>query len=141
MHKRRGTKVLLPHINLRTATTIATNLVPRYSKVISVTAPPGGEQRRRSQSTNTHSVVQALSLYSSLAGRDVTWNDLAHSWRFFSPNRDIEKISAPLRSHISSPNLFQVAKVVAEFVAKVGEPDVAAASHPILIPVKPSSQP
>ncbi|GBN32963.1 hypothetical protein AVEN_112217-1, partial [Araneus ventricosus] len=40
-----------------------------------------------------------------LAGRDVTWNDLAHSWPIFSPNRDIEKIPAPLRSHISSPNL------------------------------------
>ncbi|GBN94025.1 hypothetical protein AVEN_187814-1 [Araneus ventricosus] len=39
------------------------------------------------------------------AGRDVTWNDLAHSWRIFSPNRDIEKIPAPLRSHISSANL------------------------------------
>ncbi|GBM71720.1 hypothetical protein AVEN_83481-1 [Araneus ventricosus] len=38
------------------------------------------------------------------AGRDVTWNDLAHSWRIFSPNRDIEKIPVPLRSHISSPN-------------------------------------
>ncbi|GBM52245.1 hypothetical protein AVEN_31061-1 [Araneus ventricosus] len=37
------------------------------------------------------------------AGRDVTWNDLAHSWRIFSPNRDIEKIPAPLRSHIPSP--------------------------------------
>ncbi|GBN20780.1 hypothetical protein AVEN_109187-1 [Araneus ventricosus] len=37
------------------------------------------------------------------AGRDATWNDLAHSWRIFSPNRDIEKIPAPLRSHISSP--------------------------------------
>ncbi|GBN99390.1 hypothetical protein AVEN_25392-1 [Araneus ventricosus] len=37
------------------------------------------------------------------AGRNVTWNDLAHSWRIFSPNRDIEKIPAPLRSHISSP--------------------------------------
>ncbi|GBO08712.1 hypothetical protein AVEN_217216-1, partial [Araneus ventricosus] len=37
------------------------------------------------------------------ASRDVTWNDLAHSWRIFSPNRDIEKIPAPLRSHISSP--------------------------------------
>ncbi|GBN34347.1 hypothetical protein AVEN_236838-1 [Araneus ventricosus] len=37
------------------------------------------------------------------AGRDVTWNDLAHSWRIFSPNRDIEEIPAPLRSHISSP--------------------------------------
>ncbi|GBL82764.1 hypothetical protein AVEN_240808-1 [Araneus ventricosus] len=37
------------------------------------------------------------------AGRDVTWKDLAHSWRIFSPNRDIEKIPALLRSHISSP--------------------------------------
>ncbi|GBN14987.1 hypothetical protein AVEN_17508-1 [Araneus ventricosus] len=37
------------------------------------------------------------------AGRDVTWNDLAHSWRIFSPNRYIEMIPAPLRSHISSP--------------------------------------
>ncbi|GBN66099.1 Acyl-CoA synthetase family member 2, mitochondrial [Araneus ventricosus] len=37
------------------------------------------------------------------AGRDITRNDLAHSWRIFSPNRDIEKIPAPLRSHISSP--------------------------------------
>ncbi|GBM86403.1 hypothetical protein AVEN_247442-1 [Araneus ventricosus] len=36
-------------------------------------------------------------------GRDVTCNNLAHSWRIFSPNRDIEKIPAPLRSHISSP--------------------------------------
>ncbi|GBM55921.1 hypothetical protein AVEN_55857-1 [Araneus ventricosus] len=40
----------------------------------------------------------------SLAGRDVTWNDLAHSWRIFSPSRDIEKIPAPSRSHISSPS-------------------------------------
>ncbi|GBM99530.1 hypothetical protein AVEN_85294-1 [Araneus ventricosus] len=32
-------------------------------------------------------------------GRDVTWNDLAHSWRIFSPNRDIEKIPALLRSY------------------------------------------
>ncbi|GBN15397.1 hypothetical protein AVEN_98854-1 [Araneus ventricosus] len=36
------------------------------------------------------------------AGRDVTWNDLAHSCRILSPNRDIEKIPAPLRSHVSS---------------------------------------
>ncbi|GBN99928.1 hypothetical protein AVEN_41973-1 [Araneus ventricosus] len=34
---------------------------------------------------------------------DVTWNDLAHSWCIFSPNRDIEKIPVPSRSHISSP--------------------------------------
>ncbi|GBM70758.1 hypothetical protein AVEN_214342-1 [Araneus ventricosus] len=60
------------------------------------------------------------------AGRDVTWNDLAHSWRIFSPNRDIEKIPAPLRSHISSPSQG----------TRRG-----CASHPILIPVKLSSQP
>ncbi|GBN08181.1 hypothetical protein AVEN_240418-1 [Araneus ventricosus] len=36
----------------------------------------------------------------SPAGRDGSWNDLAHSWRIFSPNGDIEKIPAPLRSHI-----------------------------------------
>ncbi|GBL99931.1 hypothetical protein AVEN_19425-1 [Araneus ventricosus] len=35
----------------------------------------------------------------------------------------------------------KVAKMVAKFVSKAGEPDVAAASHPILIPVKLSSQP
>ncbi|GBL85718.1 hypothetical protein AVEN_257872-1, partial [Araneus ventricosus] len=34
-----------------------------------------------------------------------------------------------------------VAKMVAMLVAKAGEPDVATASHPILIPVKLSSQP
>ncbi|GBN69195.1 hypothetical protein AVEN_47916-1 [Araneus ventricosus] len=34
-----------------------------------------------------------------------------------------------------------VAKMIAKFVAKVMGPDVAAASHPILIPVKLSSQP
>ncbi|GBL78733.1 hypothetical protein AVEN_65288-1 [Araneus ventricosus] len=45
-----STKVLLPYINLRTATTIATNLVSRYSKVTMrytvrlVTVPPGGKQ-------------------------------------------------------------------------------------------------
>ncbi|GBO17058.1 hypothetical protein AVEN_183057-1 [Araneus ventricosus] len=31
------------------------------------------------------------------------WNDLAHSWRTSSPNRDIEKIPATLKSHISPP--------------------------------------
>ncbi|GBO05945.1 hypothetical protein AVEN_76226-1 [Araneus ventricosus] len=52
----------------------------------------------------THPSSSKRSLYiDSPAGRDVTWNDLAHSWRIFSPNRDIEKIPAPLRSHISSP--------------------------------------
>ncbi|GBM53555.1 hypothetical protein AVEN_175025-1 [Araneus ventricosus] len=36
---------------------------------------------------------------------------------------------------------FEIPYFVAKFVAKVGEPDVATASHPILIPVKLSSQP
>ncbi|GBM59447.1 hypothetical protein AVEN_117649-1 [Araneus ventricosus] len=57
-------------------------------------------------SRTTHSPSSKRSPYIVFpAGRDVTWNDLAHSWRIFSPNRDIEKIPAPLRSHISSPNL------------------------------------
>ncbi|GBM52153.1 hypothetical protein AVEN_265626-1 [Araneus ventricosus] len=44
-----SSKVLLPHINLRTATAIATNLVSWYSKVTmrytvrSATAPPGAK--------------------------------------------------------------------------------------------------
>ncbi|GBN77141.1 hypothetical protein AVEN_99231-1 [Araneus ventricosus] len=85
------------------------------------------------------------------AGRDVTWNDLAHSWRIFSPNRDIEKIPAPLRSYISlpkSPNLSasrqicrQVAKFVAKMVTKVRGPDLSTVRHLILTPVKLSSQP
>ncbi|GBN17098.1 hypothetical protein AVEN_4693-1 [Araneus ventricosus] len=55
-------------------------------------------------SRTTHTSSSKRSPYIvSPAGRDVTWNDLAHSWRIFSPNRDIEKIPAPLRSHISSP--------------------------------------
>ncbi|GBO17442.1 hypothetical protein AVEN_2989-1 [Araneus ventricosus] len=53
----------------------------------------------------THSPSSKRSPYIVFpARRDVTWNDLAHSWRIFSPNRDIEKIPAPLRSHISSPS-------------------------------------
>ncbi|GBL83770.1 hypothetical protein AVEN_114469-1 [Araneus ventricosus] len=35
----------------------------------------------------------------------------------------------------------KAAKFIAKFVAKVRRPDVAAASHPVLIPVKLSSQP
>ncbi|GBM54212.1 hypothetical protein AVEN_232670-1 [Araneus ventricosus] len=55
-------------------------------------------------SGTTHTPSSKRSPYIvSPAGRDVTRNDLAHSWRIFSPNRDIEKIPAPLRSHISSP--------------------------------------
>ncbi|GBN41798.1 hypothetical protein AVEN_192459-1 [Araneus ventricosus] len=70
-------------------------------------------------------------------GRDVTWNDLAHSWPIFSPNRDIEKIPAPLKSHISSPK-FSPSR---QDGRQGREPDVAVASHPILIPDKHSSQP
>ncbi|GBM80160.1 hypothetical protein AVEN_164838-1 [Araneus ventricosus] len=66
-------------------------------------------------------------------GRDVTWNDLAHSWRIFSPNRDIEKIPAPLRS------IFRCQ--VAKMVAKVKGPDLATVRHLILTPVNLSSQP
>ncbi|GBN59027.1 hypothetical protein AVEN_96872-1 [Araneus ventricosus] len=77
------------------------------------------------------SVVQALSLYGFPAGRDVTWNDLAHSWRIFSPNRDIEKIPAPLISHISSP------KPPSRQVCRQGQGSRrAAVCHLILTPVK-----
>ncbi|GBM97590.1 hypothetical protein AVEN_138961-1 [Araneus ventricosus] len=55
-------------------------------------------------SRSTHILSSKSSLYIVYpAGRDVTWKDVAHSWRIFSPNRDIEKIPAPLESHISSP--------------------------------------
>ncbi|GBN56010.1 hypothetical protein AVEN_257877-1 [Araneus ventricosus] len=66
------------------------------------------QRRSRSKAilVDQHDPSSKRSLYIvSPAGRDVTWNDLAHSWRSFSPNRDIEKIPAHLRSHISSPNL------------------------------------
>ncbi|GBO42792.1 hypothetical protein AVEN_231828-1 [Araneus ventricosus] len=89
-----------------------------------------------SRSTTTPSSKRSLYIVSP-AGREVTWNDLAHSCRIFSPNSDIEKIPAPLRSHISSPNSRQVAK----FVAKVRGPDGAAVGQLILTPVKLSSQP
>ncbi|GBM37783.1 hypothetical protein AVEN_39293-1 [Araneus ventricosus] len=52
-----------------------------------------------SRSTTTPSSKRSPYIVSP-AGRDVTWNDLAH---LSSPNRDIEKIPVPLRSHISSP--------------------------------------
>ncbi|GBM74450.1 hypothetical protein AVEN_18892-1 [Araneus ventricosus] len=55
-------------------------------------------------SRSTHTPSSKCSSYIVYpAGRDVTWNDLALSFRIFSPNIDIEKILAPLRSHISSP--------------------------------------
>ncbi|GBO39703.1 hypothetical protein AVEN_246484-1, partial [Araneus ventricosus] len=74
------------------------------------------------------------------AGRDVTWNDLAHSWRIFSPNKDIEKIPAPLRSHISSPKSPSLQD--GRQVCCQGQGTRrGCASHPILIPVKLSSQP
>ncbi|GBM05152.1 hypothetical protein AVEN_197714-1 [Araneus ventricosus] len=58
-------------------------------------------------SRSTHTPSSKRSPYIVyLTGRDVTWNDLEHSWRIFSPNRDIDKIPAPLRSHISSPSLW-----------------------------------
>ncbi|GBN99172.1 hypothetical protein AVEN_67150-1 [Araneus ventricosus] len=78
----------------------------------------------------------ALLMQSSAAGREVTWNLLVHS----SASSLLMEISRRLQ-HLWDPMFCcQVAKMVAKFVAKVGEPDVAAASHPILIPVKLSSQ-
>ncbi|GBN66832.1 hypothetical protein AVEN_49371-1 [Araneus ventricosus] len=54
-----------------------------------------------------------------------------------TPKTDIEKIPAPLRSHISSPN-----RQDGHQVCRRGRgPHVADASHLILIPVKLSSQP
>ncbi|GBN28440.1 hypothetical protein AVEN_8135-1 [Araneus ventricosus] len=62
---------------------------------------------RRSQSINIHSVIQALSLY-SLPRQASLYSHMESSSTFkriSSSNRDIEKIPAPLRSHISSPSL------------------------------------
>ncbi|GBN35675.1 hypothetical protein AVEN_225650-1 [Araneus ventricosus] len=73
----------------------------------------------------------------SQGGRDVTWNDLAHSWRIFSPNGDIEKIPAPLRSHISSPR----SQICRQDGRQGQGRDVATVRHLILTPVKLSSQP
>ncbi|GBM83062.1 hypothetical protein AVEN_206925-1 [Araneus ventricosus] len=60
---------------------------------------------RRSQSINSPPSSKRSPYIVSPAGRNVTWNALAHSWRISSPNRDVEKIPVPLSSHISSPNL------------------------------------
>ncbi|GBN47645.1 hypothetical protein AVEN_208466-1 [Araneus ventricosus] len=72
------------------------------------------ELKRRSRSKaitvdqHTHSVNQALSLY-SFSGRPSRHMELSTTFKcIFSPNRNIEKIPAPLRSYISSgksPNL------------------------------------
>ncbi|GBM63344.1 hypothetical protein AVEN_51366-1 [Araneus ventricosus] len=76
------------------------------------------------------------------ADRNVTWIDLAHSWRIFSPNRDIEKIPAPLRSHISSPkspNL--LARWSLSLSPRSGNQTWLLLVIPYLPPVKLSSQP
>ncbi|GBN33428.1 hypothetical protein AVEN_135378-1, partial [Araneus ventricosus] len=67
----------------------------RTPKVFALQGDPSRSRHPQSSKRSPYIVIPA--------GRDVTWNDLAHSWRIFSPNRDIEKIPAPLRSHISSP--------------------------------------
>ncbi|GBM76270.1 hypothetical protein AVEN_125501-1 [Araneus ventricosus] len=56
---------------------------------------------RRSLVDPTHSVVKRSPYIVYPAGRDVTRNDLAHSWRIFSLI-EISKIPAPLR-YITSP--------------------------------------
>ncbi|GBN23338.1 hypothetical protein AVEN_148554-1, partial [Araneus ventricosus] len=94
----------------------------RTSKIVSkhIRTP---RRSTRSKSINIHSLCDpAHSLYSLPGRRNVIRNHLVHSI-ISSPNRDIEKIPAPLRFHISSPR------------------SGAAASHPILTPVKLSSQP
>ncbi|GBN00696.1 hypothetical protein AVEN_104767-1 [Araneus ventricosus] len=91
----------------------------------------------RSQWNNTHPSFKRSPYVASQAGRDVTWNDLAHPWRIFSPNRDIEKIPASLRSHISSPSCQEGRQVCHQ----VQESRRAGVGHLILTPVKLSSQP
>ncbi|GBM86750.1 hypothetical protein AVEN_198517-1 [Araneus ventricosus] len=56
-------------------------------------------------SRSTHPVIQALSLY-SLPRQGVTSHGSSSTFKLiFSPNGNIEKIPAPLKSHNSSPNL------------------------------------
>ncbi|GBO23066.1 hypothetical protein AVEN_57642-1 [Araneus ventricosus] len=74
------------------------------------------------------------------AGCGVTWNDLAHSWLIFSPNRHIEKIPAPLRSHISSPKSPNLSPSC-QYGRQGQGTRRGCSSHPTLILVKLSSQP
>ncbi|GBM20304.1 hypothetical protein AVEN_195865-1 [Araneus ventricosus] len=59
----------------------------------------------------------------------------------FSPNGNIEKIPAPLRSHISSPNLSPSSQDGRQVCHQGQGTRRGCASHPILTPVKLSSQP
>ncbi|GBL91517.1 hypothetical protein AVEN_136979-1 [Araneus ventricosus] len=56
--------------------------------------------------------------------------------RIYSPNRDIEKIPAPLRSHISSPNLSPSRQDDRQFVAKVRGPGFGCCQSSYTYPCK-----
>ncbi|GBL81186.1 hypothetical protein AVEN_119985-1, partial [Araneus ventricosus] len=81
--------------------------------------------------------IQARSLY-SLSDKPGRHKELSITVkRISSPNRDIEK-------RIAFSGIFncrQVANMIAKFVDKVRGPDLAAANHSILTPVKFFSQP
>ncbi|GBM57205.1 hypothetical protein AVEN_29957-1 [Araneus ventricosus] len=59
--------------------------------------------------------------------------------RIFSPNGNIEKIPAPLRSHISSPNFLPSGQDGCQVSRQGQGTRCGCASHPILIPVKLST--
>ncbi|GBO32114.1 hypothetical protein AVEN_123307-1 [Araneus ventricosus] len=82
----------------------------------------------RSRSTFTDSVNQTHSLYSLLRQAVTSHGIIYIIFKCIScPNRDIEKIPAPLRSHISSPSLSPRSGAQAWLL-------------PVLTPVKLSSQ-
>ncbi|GBO37995.1 hypothetical protein AVEN_272578-1 [Araneus ventricosus] len=89
----------------------------------------------------------SLLIYFPTAGREVTWNHLVHSsvsLLLIEISRRFQHLWDPIYPVFrrQTHQIYrQVAKMIAKFVAKVRGPDVAAASHPILIPVKLSSQP
>ncbi|GBO05794.1 hypothetical protein AVEN_191220-1 [Araneus ventricosus] len=85
-------------------------------------------------SRSTHTPSSKRSPYIVSRGRPRRHMESSSAFkRISSANRDIEKIPAPLRAHMSSP--------VRKFVAKVRSLDVAADGHLTLTPVKLSSQP
>ncbi|GBM45328.1 hypothetical protein AVEN_54389-1 [Araneus ventricosus] len=117
VHKRKSDKRTfersahqLPNSHCRQSSKVVPNGSTRYrsasnsllARTVDRTPKTFALQGDPSRPTHTPSSTRSPYKVSS-AGRDVTWNDLAHSCRIFSPNRDIEKIPETLRSHISSP--------------------------------------
>ncbi|GBO32704.1 hypothetical protein AVEN_28842-1 [Araneus ventricosus] len=89
----------------------------------------------RSKSINIHSLRVPSTPYTISSGRP---------WRHMESSSTFKRISSPNRD-IENPSTFEipysVAKFVAKMVAMVRGPGLVAASHPILTPVKLSSQP